>query len=32
MMRRLFAERLALATGIIVLLVALLFAYLRVAG
>jgi hypothetical protein len=30
-MRRLFADRLALATGVIVILVSVLFAYLRVA-
>jgi hypothetical protein len=31
-MRRLFADRLVLATGVIVTLMAALFAYLRVAG
>lgn len=31
-MRRLFADRLALATGVIVILMALLFALSRVAG
>jgi hypothetical protein len=31
-MRRLFADRLVLATGVIVILMAALFAYLRVAG
>lgn len=31
-MRRLFAERLVIATGIIVILVSALFAYLRVAA
>jgi hypothetical protein len=31
-MRRLFADRLVIATGIIVILMSALFAYLRVAG
>ena len=31
-MRRLFADRLVLATGMIVILMSILFAYLRVAG
>ena len=31
-MRRLFAERLVIATGVIVVAVSALFAYLRVAG
>jgi len=31
-MRRLFADRLVIATGVIVILMAALFAYLRVAG
>jgi hypothetical protein len=31
-MRRLFADRLVLATGVIVILMSILFAYLRVAG
>jgi hypothetical protein len=31
-MRRLFAERLVIATGVIVILVSALFAYLRVAA
>jgi len=31
-MRRLFADRLVLATGVIVILMSMLFAYLRVAG
>jgi hypothetical protein len=31
-MRRLFANRLAVATGVIVVLMAVLFAYLRVGG
>jgi hypothetical protein len=31
-MRRLFADRLVLATGVILILMSILFAYLRVAG
>lgn len=31
-MRRLFAERLVIATAVVVIMVALLFAWLRVAG
>jgi hypothetical protein len=31
-MRRLFADRLVIATGVIVILMSALFAYLRVAG
>jgi hypothetical protein len=32
LMRRLFADRLVLATGVILILMSILFAYLRVAG